>query len=169
MKLNRKGFMMAEVVVVSAVVVVALTSLYASYNKIYSIYKTRLTYTDSSTLYRLAYYRDKLNKNGELFNGLAVADVKDVDLGTNKLCKTECTEKLYIIKNGYKNINDTINNKVKNLAGINSKCVDYVKYLSSSVDLKETEYVMIYEMCDAKNKDDCEYAYLGEEGSRTFN
>ena len=33
--MNRKGFMMAEVVVVSAIVMVSIVGLYQSYNKIY--------------------------------------------------------------------------------------------------------------------------------------
>ena len=45
MKLNKKGFMMAEVVVVSSVILIILTTLYISYNKIISLYETRLDYT----------------------------------------------------------------------------------------------------------------------------
>ena len=37
-KMNNKGFMMAEVVVVSAVIIVTLVTLYVSYNKIFSLY-----------------------------------------------------------------------------------------------------------------------------------
>ena len=56
--MNKKGFMMAEVIVVSAVIVVTLVGLYASYNKIFSLYNQRLNYYDVATLYELAYIRD---------------------------------------------------------------------------------------------------------------
>ena len=64
--MNRKGFMMAEVVVVSAIVMVSIVGLYQSYNKIYSAYTTRIKYYDSTTLYRLGYYRDILITNNIL-------------------------------------------------------------------------------------------------------
>ena len=64
--MNRKGFMMAEVVVVSAIVMVTIIGLYQSYNKLYSTYATRLKYHDAETLYRLGNYRDTLIENGSL-------------------------------------------------------------------------------------------------------
>ena len=66
MRLDKKGFMMAEVIVVSSVVLIILTTLYISYNKIFSLYETRLSYEDSSLLYDLAYYRDYLIQNNKL-------------------------------------------------------------------------------------------------------
>ena len=59
MKLNKKGFMMAEVIVVSSIVLITLTSLYISYNKIYSTYKKRINYYDVSIIYDL----DKIRRN----------------------------------------------------------------------------------------------------------
>ena len=64
--MNNKGFMMAEVVVVSAIVMLTIVGLYQSYNKIYSAYNTRIDYYDSTTLYRLGYYRDILIENDKL-------------------------------------------------------------------------------------------------------
>ena len=37
MKLNKKGFMMAEVIVVSAIILTFLAAIFVSYNKIYSL------------------------------------------------------------------------------------------------------------------------------------
>ncbi|MCI6847349.1 MAG: hypothetical protein MR835_00630, partial [Erysipelotrichaceae bacterium] len=59
MKLNKKGFMMAEVIVVSSIVLITLTSLYMSYNKIYSTYKKRINYYDVSIIYDL----DQIRRN----------------------------------------------------------------------------------------------------------
>ena len=58
--MNKKGFMMAELIVVSSIVMVTLTSLYLSYGKLYSEYKARLNYYDSTGLYELASARDSL-------------------------------------------------------------------------------------------------------------
>ena len=61
--MNKKGFMMAELIVVSSIVLVVLVGMYASYNKIYSAYTTRISYHDVTMLYRLGYYRDILRSN----------------------------------------------------------------------------------------------------------
>lgn len=88
--MNNKGFMMAEVVVVSAIVMVTIVGLYQSYNKLYSTYNTRIDYYDSTTLYRLGYYRDILIENnllkidketGNLYiNNNDVSNTKVVDI-----------------------------------------------------------------------------------------
>ena len=44
MKLNRKGFMMAEVVVVSAVIVTVLETLFTGINKVSTAYEKRNKY-----------------------------------------------------------------------------------------------------------------------------
>ena len=62
--MNNKGFMMAELVVVSAIVLVALSGLYVSYNKIFSIYNKRINYYDVATLYELGNIRDNNDLTG---------------------------------------------------------------------------------------------------------
>ena len=51
MKKHQKGFMLAEVIVVSTIVITVLTSLYISFNKLYSNYKVRFKYYDANGLY----------------------------------------------------------------------------------------------------------------------
>ena len=51
--MGRRGFMMAEVIVVSSVVLIVLTTLYVSYNKIFSFYQTRLNYEDSNLIFSI--------------------------------------------------------------------------------------------------------------------
>jgi len=62
--MNNKGFMMAEVVVVSAIILVFMAGMYVSYNKLFTIYNQRVNYYDVTTLYKLGYYRDKLKDGG---------------------------------------------------------------------------------------------------------
>ena len=56
--MNNKGFMMAEVIVVSSIILITLTALYTSYNKIIAVYNQRIDYYDIKTLYELAYIKD---------------------------------------------------------------------------------------------------------------
>ena len=44
--MNNKGFMMAEVIVVASIILIAMVGLYASYNKIFSLYNQRMDYYD---------------------------------------------------------------------------------------------------------------------------
>ena len=155
MKLNKKGFMMAEVVVVSAVVLITLTTLYISYNKIYSSYKTRLTYNDVTMLYRLAYYRDCFIEENDITqeNTIEVNNLSQDDY----LCKLgDCKEKIFVV---YNNKNKKLNSDNLNSFSINQTYKDYVDYLSDSVDLSEYDYVMLMEYCD-KDNENCKYAYL---------
>lgn len=147
MKLNRKGFMMAEVVVVSAVVLTTLTTLYISYNKVLSLYKTRLTYNDVTTLYRLAYYRDSLTNS----LNTETIQLSDSDL----LCNNTCEENVFVVYNNKKSINTNVLDKYT----VNKTYKEYVDYLSDSVDLSKSDYVMLMEYCNNDNEN-CKYAYL---------
>ena len=184
MKLNNKGFMMAEVVVVSAIVVLFLGSIYTSYNKMYSAYKTRLTYLDVSSLYQLGYYRNILIENNTLVSTLEevkkpgnggvlliyqlekkadgsyekkgnIFDLPESEIGNN------INETVYLIYNNKNNLNGT---ELNNLTNPKPKQTykDYVAYLAKSVDLTKTTYVMVMERCNTKtnDKNDCKYAYL---------
>ena len=164
MKLDKKGFMMAEVVVVSAIVLIFLASLFVSYNELYSKYKTRVKYYDSATLYQLGYYRDTLVENKTL--GTALENAK-----TNKLVsvfnseseseslfqlsdRDETKDRAYLIYNNKENIKG---NELDGISSVNVTFKDYLNYLASSVRL-DSEYVMVMEKCSTD--DDCKYAYL---------
>ena len=142
--MNNKGFMMAEVIVVSAVVVVTLVGLYTSYNKIFSLYNQRLNYYDVNTLYELAYIRDN-NVNGVLNTLNTKKDVNgDVVYYVEKI---------------------NVKNKTINTDGLNKTFKEYLDYLSTSINFDKLvvddwliKNVLIMESCiDKKN---CKYAYL---------
>lgn len=150
MKLNKKGFMMAEVIVVSAIIVIFLGAIYISYNKILSTYKTRINYYDNTTLYKLGYYRDTLIENNELDTALNNAQNGIVTVANN------AHEKAYLIYNENKKLNG---DELDSIEGINQTFKDYIKYLSTSMEFK-TSHVMVGEKCNSKNNDDCQYSYL---------
>lgn len=168
MNLNKKGFMMAEVVVVSAIVLIILTTLYVSYNQIYSIYKTRVNYYDAVTLYRLSYYRDILIENDKMNDTLEIAKDGVVDIynsvksgGILALPEEEVSnnleDRVFLI---YNNQNKLFNNVLDSYSDVHITFKDYVKFLSTNADLSKTNYVMIMERCNLNNQNDCKYAYL---------
>ena len=151
-KMNNTGFMMAEVVVVSAVIIVTLVALYTSYNKIFSLYNQRTDYYNITTLYDLAVIRDNFlygdNTSLEPFVYQGVEFNKDPKLAERTLY--------------YINKDDIDNVKVDN---VKSTFKNYISYLSSSVDFSKkinTNYdwdeMLIMEKCFSE--DDCSYAYL---------
>lgn len=176
MKLNSKGFMMAEVVVVSAIILVFMTGMFVTYNKIFSAYKQRISYYDTTTLYKLGYYRDILIKTNKLnslqsdakgatnsvklVSGLTNPDSSDTD-------DTNTDDKIYLIYNAKENLSPRIVNTFNGYS-INQTYKDYITYMSTAVTLNSYNYVMVLERCPKGKKTDCKYAYLeieDEEGT----
>lgn len=136
--MNNKGFMMAEVVVVSAIIMVTLVGIYISYNKILSVYNQRVDYYDTKTLYKLAEIRDHSN-----------IELPDIDVCTNIIGNLTChTTKDKIIEN-----------KVVLTSSVKQTYKDYLEYLSDGIELSdEADSFLIMERC--VDQDNCKYAYL---------
>lgn len=166
--MNKKGFMMAELVVVSAIVLTTLVGLYASYNKIYSIYKTRIRYYDVTTLYRLGYYRDILKVNNKLDDVIndsnsGVVEVYNSQNGTGSVFSLPESERpndvedlVYMVNNNGAPINrNTFAGK-----NIHETFLEYIDFLEKSVDFTEFNYMLIMERCTPGDENSCNYAYL---------
>lgn len=181
MKLNKKGFMMAEVIVVSAIILTFLAGIFISYNKIYSTYKTRLDYYDVTALYRVRYHVDYnqtyitkscYNHSGTMtLHNCKLLQAKDVsgpmllpELKNSNLSYENVQEKVFMIYNNYKNLPSDIMDKAVTNKGeavtVNLTFKEYANYLATSADFTNTNYVMILERCQTNNSDDCKYAYL---------
>ena len=143
MKLNKKGFMMAEVIVVSSIVLITLTSLYISYNKIYSTYKKRINYYDVSIIYDL----DKIRRNV----------VIDAPTNNTKI-DSESNTTVYAIPLTGNKITDTNTN----LSQENTTFNEYLKYLKNSITVNNCNYILVMEKCD-EDKKECKYGYLESE------
>lgn len=139
--MNNKGFMMAEVVVVSAIILVTLVGLYSSYSKIFSLYNQRVDYYDVTTLYELANIRNY--------------SLDTLTVGSNNV---DGDIIFFVDKNDVKNKNI-------NTDSLNQTFKDYLDYLSTSVDFdslkigeSEVTNILIMENCSDENN--CKYAYL---------
>ena len=142
MKLNKKGFMMAEVIVVSSIVLITLTSLYISYNKIYSTYKKRINYYDVSIIYDL----DQIRRNTAI----------DEPTNNTKIKKdSESNTTVYAIPLTGNKITDTNTN----LSQENTTFNEYLKYLKNSITVNNCNYILVMEKCDEAKKE-CKYGYL---------
>ena len=142
MKLNKKGFMMAEVIVVSSIVLITLTSLYISYNKIYSTYKKRINYYDVSIIYDL----DQIRRNTAI----------DEPTNNTKI-DSESNTTVYAIPLTGNKITDT------DLSQENTTFNEYLEYLKNSITVDNCDYIWVMEKCDEdkdKDKEECKYGYL---------
>lgn len=145
MKLNKKGFMMAEVIVVSSIVLITLTSLYMSYNKIYSTYKKRINYYDVSIIYDL----DQIRRNTA------------IDEPTNNpkiiIKDSESNTTVYAIPLTANKITET--NLSQDNTTFNTTFNEYLEYLKNSITVNNCSYILVMEKCDEANKG-CKYGYL---------
>ena len=137
---------MAEVIVVSSIVLITLTSLYISYNKIYSTYKKRINYYDVSIIYDL----DKIRRN-------VVIDAPTNNTKIN-IKDSESNTTVYAIPLTGNKITDTNTN----LSQENTTFNEYLKYLKNSITVNNCNYILVMEKCDEANKG-CKYGYLESE------
>ena len=176
-KMNKKGFMMAEVIVVSAIVLVAITGLYTSYAKVYIAYRNRATYYDVNTLYRLGFYRDLLISNVNETSGEKLitqylkntTKVTKINTSPFKSMLNVSQDTIYMVKLGSNNSNLISSN----FSGIKPTFTEYIDFLKTSKKKKKSangaltaNYILIMEHCLEKDKssevdvDSCYYAYL---------
>ena len=162
MKLNCKGFMLAEVVVVSVIICAVLVTLYTSLVRINNAYDTRNRYYDINTLYFTEEVNDILIYNGYINEYISTNNSKEIDL-SNVFSNDSNFYSAYNIdtaKGGSIRMFFSVydNSSVEALAdmNINATFKEYISYLKDHFDYdEEYEYILVTEMC--KTKDDCYY------------
>lgn len=147
--MNNKGFMMAEVIVVSSVILIAMAFYYVNYNQLVSSYNRRLDYYDVRSLYELADYR-----NDNLPVSSSVSEIPS----TYKKLSTSGTSftNLYLVKG------NQLDKLIDGESGdLNKTFIAYLDYLIRSVDFSldnSYKYIYVSEKCNSLNN--CKYAYL---------
>lgn len=144
MKLNNKGFMMAEVIVTCSIVVITLVGLFTSYSKAYLRYKERSNYYNVDNAYACNYLKDLLIENNILYNN--TASYYYIDNTIN--------DKISVLLNNY-NITSVIVvdlSQTTTIEGLITDSMsntykDYLKYLNNSIvyDLTQEKYLLIME------------------------
>ena len=154
MKLGRNGFMLVEVVVVSAVIATVLVTMFIAINRVSSAYSTRDSYNSVDALYLAMAENDILRENNELS-----------DLICNNSNTREITDSS--LKEAYNSIG-SINlyyspydrDKVLSLKRNKATFDGFIDYISNKLDYSNTNYnyLIISELC--KTEDDCYYYAL---------
>ncbi len=160
MKLNNKGFMMAEVIIVSAIIITTMVSLYAGFNRVYSTYNERNTFFSSDGIYALKTFEDfYINEQimNKIANSLITNDYIDLTNCDNTTYyqtayqKTLCNQ----IKNQYKinkiiattydlsKIDATINNIDTN-EEYNETLKDYLEYYYNNEEIQTANFSYLF-------------------------
>ena len=161
MKLNRKGFMLAEVVVSASVVAVVLVTMYIGINRMTAAYDKRNRYYDLDAQQVAMVVNDTIRNNGSdvTFDNSGILPSEQIsskypetkelfDLYENNL---KYNNNVYIVKN-----KDGFNN-IKN-SNINQSFKDYLDYFISKTNFDEDySYFIVVEL---KKNDDYYYYTL---------
>ena len=159
MKLNRKGFMLAEVVIVSVVVATVLVTLYTGLKNVSTAYETRNRYYDIDSLYAAMDINNILIKNASSFinsnTALELTNDNDINEFYEFYKKTGYSIESYLTPYNseqiitLKNLNDNVTFD------------EYIDYLSGNINFNEDyNYIIIVERTNINDKDDCYYYAL---------
>ena len=159
MRINRKGFMLAEVIIVSVIICVVLVSLFTGINRVTKAYDLRNRYYDVNALYMA----EKANlyliedKSINTLNG----PVKVENSNLNKVISFYNSGKEGSAVNIYFTPYDkTKLESLKNIEETNQTYKDFIDYLSGHLEFNgEYTYMLISEICNST--DDCYYYGLG--------
>lgn len=152
MKLNKKGFMLAEVVVSASVIAVILVTLYIGLNRMTSAYETRNRYYDIDAQQVAMEVNNALNRNGNpIFdkyiklseaNGEFKSDVSALcKLYTDELDIT--VNNVYIVDGspGFESLKNSITDES------NESFKDYLDYIINKIDFDENySYFIVVEL-----------------------
>lgn len=152
MKLNKKGFMLAEIVIVSAVIIVTIMALYKVFADTYNAFEIRDTYYDAKTVYALKNFENfliddldnsYLNKDFENYIEFNKNENDKTYKGQfiNNFFDTYNISSLYIVK--YNNLNLNISSALEDsfVKKIDSDFQDYIDfYINNTENLEYDNY-----------------------------
>ena len=161
---NNKGFMLAEVVIVSAILITTLTSLYVGFARVYKAYEERSNFFDIDSIYALKNIEDALINEGifnEIINTVntngyvsykkdSVSNDNYIDAYIEKIMLNYDIEYFYITKYSTNNIANIINIDNENIV-----FNDFLDYLNKNLDFSlNYNYLFVSKTIDGR------FAYL---------
>ena len=150
MKLNNKGFMLAEVIISASVIIVTLVSLYAGFARVYKAYEIRSTYYDADSVYALKtisdYFIDEMVFNSYISginNTNRYVEFKEIgtpsnkiDAFINKMIENYSFKRFYLTRYDMEYLNS--------VKSISSDLKEYIDFLDSDKVIDNTNYKYIF-------------------------
>lgn len=171
MKLNKKGFMLAEVVVSASVIAVILVTLYIGLNRMTSAYETRNRYYDIDAQQVAMEVNNALLRSGYLDSVKASANISSGNICDDNISgefASECQE-FHDQLNSNFDYNDVkvffslyTEEKLRELKEIYTSVSfgNYIDYLLNKIDFSETYSYFIVVELQKKDANDCYYYVL---------
>jgi len=164
MKLNKKGFMLAEVVIVASVITTVLVFLFISINRMSNAYDKRNRYYDIDAMYasmeinnilmRDNYIDEYIENDRDYISFLNNQESQGVDEYYDFYFNTGYDlVGVYYVKPSLESINK-LNNSINN---DNTYLKDYISYLKDNISFTNYKYLIIVEL--KKNDEDDIYFY----------
>ena len=158
MKLNNKGFMLAEVIISASVIIVTLVSLYAGFARVYKAYEIRSTYYDADSVYALKtisdYFIDEMVFNNYISginNTNRYVEFKEIGTPSNKI---DAFINKMIENYNFKHFYLTRYNSdyLESIESISSDLKEYIDFLDSDkvIDNSNYKYIFISETNDGR-------------------
>ena len=158
MKLNNKGFMLAEVIISASVIIVTLVSLYAGFARVYKAYEIRSTYYDADSVYALKtisdYFIDEMVFNSYISginNTNRYVEFKEIGTPSNKI---DAFINKMIENYNFKHFYLTRYNSdyLESIESISSDLKEYIDFLDSDkvIDNSNYKYIFISETNDGR-------------------
>ena len=150
MKLNNKGFMLAEVIISASVIIVTLVSLYAGFARVYKAYEIRSTYYDADSVYALKtisdYFIDEMVFNSYISginNTNKYVEFKEIGTPSNKI---DAFINKMIENYNFKHFYLTRYNSdyLESIESISSDLKEYIDFLDSDKVIDNTNYKYIF-------------------------
>ena len=159
MKKNNKGFMLAEVIITSTIVLSAMVGLYLTFNKLYIKYNTISTYKNIDGTYAIENIVDNLIADQNLNNILANKSGRVIVNGECQIIETYCEniklayniENMYIFKMNEESVNE-LKEQVKN-----PTFKEYLDYTKKYYKYDENHYLIVLEY---KNENEFNYSSM---------
>lgn len=170
MRKNNKGFMLIEVIITSTIVITTMVTLYTSFNKLYNNYRTKNSYYNIDAVYATRdiinlMLNNDYNLSEFIYNTFPnntygfIIKKGICYLGDESTETTRCSDrqKYYKIQNMILSEYDSESlNNLKNTssAQLNQTFKDYIDYLITYYDIKQTEeysYIILTEIQDGDN------------------
>lgn len=167
MKINNKGFMLIEAIIISTIVLTSLLSLYSGFSKLYNNSKTKNTYYDIDGVYAaksliksmIVSYNINANFNSFITNQIADGSLEEHFLIKERECKIASDEYANNSCNQIKNLYN-INNLV--LLEYDTNSFNNIRNKVSNQTFKEyVDYLSKYYASDISNADKKnKYSYI---------
>lgn len=149
MKLNKKGFMLAEVVVSASVVAVILVTLYIGVSRMTNAYGKRNRYYDLDAQQVAMEVNDIILRDSSSITGYGILD--DYEDFYENLKDNFNYNDINVYYSSYQE------NNLNNLININTNIEEYIEYIKDKTDFTEDySYFIVVEL---KKSDDYYYYY----------